>query len=136
MAPSAMLIESSGITKSISTSSLVPIPEQSGQAPNGELNENDLGSSSSNERLQSWQARCSLKTRSLSPPLASTKSRITIPWAKRNAVSIESVKRDFDSAFAVSRSMTTSMLCFSCFFSFGASDSAITSPSMRAREYP
>ena len=129
-----MLIESSGITKSISTSSLVPIPEQSGQAPKGELNEKERGSSSSKERLQSWQAKCSLKIRSLSPPLASTKSRITMPWAKRRAVSIESVKRDFDSALAVSRSITTSMLCFSCFFNLGASESATTSPSMRARE--
>jgi len=38
--------------------------------------------------------------------------------------------------FTVSRSITTPMSCFSCFFSFGTSASAWTVPSTRAREYP
>ena len=105
----------------------------SGQAPNGELNENERGSNSSNERLQSWHARCSLNVRSLSAPFASTKSNKTIPEANLRAVSIESVKRDFDSGLALKRSTTTSMVCFSCFFNFGASLKATISPSIRAR---
>ena len=121
---------------SLSTSSLVPIPEHSGQAPKGELNENERGSSSSKDKLQSWQAKCSLYVRSFSSPLASTKSSNTIPEARRSAVSIESVKRVLDSAFAVKRSTTTSIVCFSCFFNFGTSVSWITSPSTRAREKP
>ena len=122
--------------RSRSTSFLVPIPEHSAQAPKGELNENERGSNSSKESSQSWQARCSLYVRSLSSPFASTKSKTTIPEERRSAVSIESVNRVLLSALAVRRSMTTSMVCFSCFFNFGASDSWITSPSMRAREYP
>ena len=59
-----------------------------------------------------------------------------MPDANRRAVSIESVKRDLDSAFAVRRSTTTSIVCFSCFLSFGASVSATISPSILAREYP
>ena len=38
---------------SLSTSSFVPIPEQSAHAPNGELKENDRGSNSSNESSHS-----------------------------------------------------------------------------------
>ena len=122
--------------RSKSTSFLVPIPEHSAHAPKGELKENERGSSSSKESSQSWQAKCSLYVRSLSAPLASTKSNTTIPEARRSAVSIESVSRVLLSALAVNRSTTTSMVCFSCFFSLGASESATTSPSIRAREYP
>ena len=38
---------------SSSTSSFVPIPAHSGHAPNGELKENDRGSNSSKDKLQS-----------------------------------------------------------------------------------
>ena len=135
IAPSEILKPSSGITRSWSISSFVPIPEHSGQAPNGELNEKERGSNSSNERLQSWQARCSLYVCIFSwPALASTKSRRTIPVESLSAVSIESVRRDLDSAFAVKRSMTTSIVCFSCFFNLGGSESEIASPSTMARE--
>ena len=48
-----MEIESSGIMSSSSTSSFVPIPVHSGHAPKGELKENERGSSSSKDRLQS-----------------------------------------------------------------------------------
>ena len=121
---------------SSSTSNFVPIPVHSGQAPKGELKEKERGSNSSKERLQSWQARCSLKVFSLSALFESTKSKMIIPEANRSAVSIESVNRLFDSAFAVRRSTTTSMVCFSCFFNFGGSESEIVSPSTLAREYP
>ena len=47
MAPSARLASGSGTTSSGSTSLRVPMPVHSGQAPNGELNENERGSSSS-----------------------------------------------------------------------------------------
>ena len=51
----------------------------------------------------------------------STKSRITRPPARPSAVSTESVIRCLLEARAVSRSTTTSMVCFSCFFSAGGS---------------
>ena len=47
MAFSDRLIDGSGTTSSGSTSSIVPSPEQTGQAPHGPLNENCRGSSSS-----------------------------------------------------------------------------------------
>ena len=122
--------------RSSSTSFLVPMPEHSAHAPNGELKEKERGSNSSKDSSQSWQAKCSLYVRSLSSPFASTKSKTTIPDANLKAFSIESVRRVLLSALAVKRSITTSMVCFSCFFSFGASDSCTTSPSIRAREYP
>src|SRR5699024_11766545 len=46
----------SGTTKSKSTSNFVPNPSQVGQAPNGLLNENSLGSNSSIENPQIGQA--------------------------------------------------------------------------------
>ena len=47
IAPSAILFFSLGITKFGSTFNLIPIPSHSSQAPNGLLNENNLGSISS-----------------------------------------------------------------------------------------
>src|SRR3954470_18357914 len=49
-APLASVFVGSGTMSSGSASSLVPRPVQVGQAPYGELNENDLGSSSSIDR--------------------------------------------------------------------------------------
>ena len=132
IAPSLIEIESSGITKSESTSSLLPSPVHSGQAPNGELNEKDLGSSSSKESEQSWQAKCSEYVNSS----LSITSRTTMPLPSFNAVSIESVIRDFDSGLTCKRSTTISIVCFSCFLSFGGSANWITAPSTRARENP
>ena len=99
------------------------MPPHSAHAPKGELKEKDLGSSSSKESSQSAHAICSLKLRSLSgaPTFKSTKSRITKPLASLSAVSIESVIRDLLSAFTANRSTTTSIVCFSCFLSFGTS---------------
>lgn len=50
MAPSSRDLSSSGTISSGSTSMRVPMPVQSGQAPNGELKEKERGSSSSKER--------------------------------------------------------------------------------------
>ena len=47
MAPSPSVARVSGTTSSGSTSIRVPRPEQTVQAPNGELNENERGSRSS-----------------------------------------------------------------------------------------
>ena len=60
IAPSLSDLLGSGMINSGSTSIRVPRPEHVGQAPNGELNENDRGSSSSNESPSSRHARCSL----------------------------------------------------------------------------
>ena len=46
-APARMLFDRSGMTRSGSITSCVPRPVQVGQAPCGELNENERGSSSS-----------------------------------------------------------------------------------------
>ena len=57
-----------------------------------------------------------------------------MPSASRSAVSTESVSRCFALAFTESRSTTTAMSCFSCFFSVGGSASGYTVPSTRTRE--
>ncbi len=136
--PSRSDLLGSGMMSSGSTSIRVPKPEHVGHAPNGELNENDRGSSSSNDRPSARHARCSLKvsSRSLSSSAKSTRSSVTVPPASRNAVSTESVRRRFASGFAASRSITTSIVCFSCFFNFGGSARLWTTPSIRAREKP
>src|SRR5215472_5219299 len=140
-APSASVRAGSETTSSGSTSILVPSPVQSVQAPHGELNEKDRGSSSSNERSSYRQARCSenIRSRFGSSSGRSTKSRMTTPPASPSAVSTESVSRQRDDSFTSSRSTTTSMSCFSYFLSTGSSpataaSSLMTVPSTRARE--
>ena len=59
-----------------------------------------------------------------------------MPPASFSAVSIESVIRCLAFALTASRSTTTSMVCFSCFLSFGGSVSGCTVPSTRARAKP
>ena len=59
-----------------------------------------------------------------------------MPPASPSAVSTESVSRCLALPLTASRSTTTSMVCFSCFFSFGGSVSGWTTPSIRARAYP
>ena len=126
-----------------STSIRVPRPVQSGQAPHGELKLNDRGSSSSNDRSSYRQARCSeyIRSRCGSSSGRSTKSRMTTPPARPSAVSTESVSRRRAVSLTASRSMMTSMSCFSYFFSagrtvasFATSSSRMTVPSTRARE--
>ena len=59
-----------------------------------------------------------------------------MPPASPSADSIESVSRCLAPALTASRSTTTSMVCFSCFLSFGGSVSGCTTPSTRTRAYP
>src|SRR3989344_7840030 len=58
MAPSAKVKFLFGITKSGSTSKVLPKPVQCGQAPYGELKEKRRGSISGSEIPQSGQAKC------------------------------------------------------------------------------
>ena len=142
IAPSPRVRSSSGTSSSGSTSSSVPRPVHLGQAPNGLLNENDRGSTSS--MASGWslgQAIRSEKRRSRSGSLASlsTNSTTRTPPASPSAVSTESVSRrlaPLSFPLATRRSTTTSMVCLTCFSSLGGSVSDTTSPSTRAREKP
>src|SRR5690625_7920629 len=98
----------SGTTKSKSTSNFVPNPSQVGQAPNGLLNENNLGSISSIEKPQIGHAWCSLNNNS-SEPITST---IAFPSPSFNAASKESDNLPETPSFTTTRSMTTSIECF------------------------
>src|SRR5215216_2437426 len=71
IAPSTILRFLSGMIRSGSGSICTPKPVQVGQAPCGELNENDRGSMAPNEMPQLGQAKCSEKTYS-SPPMTDT----------------------------------------------------------------
>src|SRR6202034_2689026 len=128
IAPSARVLAGSDTTSSGSTSSLVPSPVQSGQAPQGELNENDRGSSSSKDKSSYRQARCSeyIRSRCGSFSGRSTKSSTTTPPDRVRAVSTESVSLRRADSLTSSRSTTTSMSCFSYFFSAGSSPAAPT----------
>src|SRR6266480_6043183 len=121
IAPTASDRDGSGTLSSGSTSILVPSPVQSGHAPHGELNENERGSISSNDRSSYRQARCSeyLRSRCGSSSGRSTKSSTTTPPDSESAVSTESVSRRRASGLTASLSTTTSMSCFSYFFSTG-----------------
>src|SRR5262252_11054934 len=105
IAPSASDRDGSGTTSSGSTSILVPSPVQSGQAPHGELNENDRGSSSSNDKSSYRHARCSeyIRSRFGSSSGRSTKSSTTTPPARPSAVSTESVNRRRADSLTASR---------------------------------
>src|SRR6516164_9284685 len=122
IAPSASDLDWSGTISSGSTSSLVPSPVQSGQAPQGELNENERGSSSSKDRSSYRQARCSeyIRSRLGSDSGRSTKSSTTTPPDRPSAVSTESVKRRLADSLTASRSTITSIVCFSYFFRAGS----------------
>ena len=126
MTPSPRVAPGSETTSSGSTSIRVPRPWQAGQAPNGELNENERGSSSSVSMSCSLGHAIFSENRiSLPGSLASrsTRSKTTSPEARLSAVSTESVSRRLEDALAESRSTTTSMVCFFCFSSLGGSAS-------------
>ena len=109
------------------------------QAPNGELKENDRGSSSSVSMVCSLGQAIRSENRISRPgSLASrsTKSKTTSPLASRSAVSTESVSRRLLEALTASRSTTTSMVCFFCLSSLGGSASWWVSPLTRARLKP
>src|SRR5260370_11811151 len=105
IAPSPSVLAGSGTTSPGSTSILVPSPVQSGQAPHGELNENDRGSSSSNDRSSYRQARCSENIRSRSGPFSgrSMKPSTTPPPDNPTAASTESLSRPRPDSFPPSR---------------------------------
>ncbi len=127
------------ITRSGSTSILVPRPWHSGHAPNGELKENERGSRSSVSMSCSLGHDIFSENRiSFSGCFASrsTRSKTTSPLARLSAVSTESVSLRFADALAASRSTTTSMVCLRCFSSFGGSASWIVSPLTLARLNP
>ncbi len=85
-----MLKSQLGINKSSSTSFFIPKPRQSGQAPSGLLNENNLGSSLGTLKPHSGQAKCSENKASLpSLKLATT----TSPPVSFKPTSSESIKR-------------------------------------------
>ena len=121
-APCSSDFDSSETISSGSTSSLVPSPVQSGQAPQGELNENERGSSSSKDRSSYRHARCSeyIRSRCWSFSGRSMKSSTTTPPDRPSAVSTESVSLRRAVSFTASRSTMTSMSCFSYFFSAGS----------------
>ncbi len=104
----------------------VPRPWQAGQAPNGELNENERGSSSSVSIGCSLGQAIFSENRSSRPgSLASrsTKSNSTSPLARLRAVSTESVSRRFEDCLTASRSTTTSIVCFFCLSRVGGESS-------------
>ncbi len=102
------------------TSRRVPTPWQSGQAPNGELNENCRGSSSGSERPQTGQANRSEKTtdRGSGPSYRTASTR---PSEVLSAVSTESLSRPRSVIRTTSRSTTTAMSWFWRRFRVGTS---------------
>src|SRR5713101_7004538 len=101
----------SPITSSALTSRLVPSPEQSGQAPNGELKENWRGSSSVSESPHLGQAQRSEKSTGFGLPFP-WRTTSTTPSAALRAVSIESASRERSAARTASRSTTTAISWF------------------------
>ena len=101
------------------TSFRVPRPLQSGQTPNGLLNENWRGSSSGNDSPHTGQAKRSEKSCDLGGPFASCRTTSTTPSASLSAVSIESARRPRSSARTTSRSTTTAISWFCRRFSAG-----------------
>src|SRR5439155_9254308 len=107
-------------TRSALTSRRVPSPEQSGQAPYGELNENCRGSSSGSDSPHLGQAYRSENIRERGLPVCRTTS--TTPSAALSAVSIESASLPRSAARTTSRSTTTAMSWFWRRLSLGTSD--------------
>ena len=119
----------------------VPMPVHSGQAPNGRVE----GERARLELLEGQRVVVGAGQLLGEPALAlagrprrGRRSRATTtPPARPSAVSTESVSRRLRrSSLTTRRSTTTSMVCFSCFFSLGGSVSGSTSPSTRARAKP
>ena len=122
----------SGIIKSISNSCLYPRPLHSSQAPNGLLNEKDLGSISCILIPQSLQAKFWLKLSGF-PPITSTCKR---PSESLKTVSILSVSLLSIPFFITNLSTTISILCFIFLSRFISSSSEYSLPSILTLEYP
>src|SRR5436190_14553213 len=88
-APSSRESEGSGMTRFMSKSIVLPKPWQRGQAPNGELKLNRIGSGWLNSRLQVLHWKRSLKRRR-SPPAAD--SKMTSPDSRKQ-ISVLSITR-------------------------------------------
>ena len=131
-APSAKDTSPSGITRSSSTSMVLPMPKQAGQAPNGLLNENIRGSIAGKEIWQSGQAKCWLYMCD-GPSISCT---TTIPSPHLAAVSMESDRRLSMPSLTTKRSITISKSCFLVLASSISSSKVRISPSTRTRANP
>ncbi|MNP28447.1 hypothetical protein D3C76_1214100 [compost metagenome] len=107
----------------MSKNCFTPRPSQVGQAPAGLLKENSLGSSSLMACPQIGQAKRAEKIIS-SPGSSSIGATRAMPSASFSAVSKDSARRCCRSARTLKRSTTTSMVCFFCLSSLGASSSS------------
>ena len=145
LAPSASVRDGSGTTGS--RVDLHPGAQPRcgpGRRPHGELNEHEARLQlirTTGRRTGRPGARRTSARRCGSSSSRSTKSITTTPPDSASAVSTESVSLRRASGLTASRSITTSMSCFSYFFSTGsrpeaASSSRTTTPSTRARENP
>ena len=132
----------------------MPSPLHSGHAPCGELNENNRGSSSGIETLQSLHARFSLKSVSLNSfgfsgkvnEASSTSEKVTRPSARRSDSSTITAMRwriflrssSSFSCFALTTplSITTEMACLLFLRRLSSSSRLYIWPSMRTRRYP
>ena len=127
-----------------------PSPPQVGHAPNGELNENARGFSSSKERPQSGQAFFSEKTSGDGWPAAGSSTSTEMrPLPVLRPSSTESVRRVTNCVNAVSppspfsafptlfrRSTTTSMVWAFFLSRAGTSSTGYVAPSTRTRANP
>src|SRR5699024_3364356 len=132
IAPSRSDRVSFGTTKFLSTAHFTPRPSQSVHAPNGALNENNLGSSSGKVNPQIGQEKFSEKCRS-SPSITLIS---TLPCAFSNAIWSESDRRDSTPSRIPMRSTTTSISCFVFLFNTGTSSTSYISPSTITRANP
>ena len=91
MAPLCRVLSLSGTTRSASKASFAPRPSQTGQAPNGLLNENRRGSISLMVKPETGQANFSENSSrrgSVSPSSSVAHSATAMPSARRSAVSM------------------------------------------------
>ena len=144
MALPEMDLVGSGTTKSISSSTILPKPWHSGQAPNGLLNENNRGcgiSYAMPHPLHSNRSenRCRCVAASPEPPAASgTRDSIAhaAPPPSRYAVSTESVIRCSESASICTRSTTTERTPCRTAADRSTSSNDTARPSTRVRPKP
>ena len=120
-----------GIKTSTSTSLFMPRPLQSGQKPNGALNENNLGSTFGTEKPHIGHV-C-LSDNNFSPLSVRI---INKPCDQSNAVSIDSKIRVLFSFLTIILSTMMSMLCLLFLSKSLTSSIVVNSPSTRKREKP
>ncbi len=130
MAPSRIDIKGLGTTSSASQCCSVPIPSQTGHAPNGLLKEKSLGSISGIVNPEMGHAKRLENTVSVPSSAFSTVAK---PSVNPMAVSRLSARRADASSRTINLSTTTSMSCLKFFLSNGASSMSNTSPSIFTR---